>query len=142
MASEPKHFLDKYPPGLIFGGNMDGHDIVGYCHNPRHRGYLRSAQLREHDCLQKQCKFLERNESSRFFREQHFKKRRKNILKNVEQLWRLNLISAKVYMTLDSDIKATKTLQELEALLTKPIEVSIVLQDLFRFGKIYEEENE
>lgn len=138
---EPKLFEEKYPPGLIMGGSMENHDIVGYCHNPVHKGYLRRAQLKDHECLTRQCEYLERNELSRYFMEQYFKKVRKTALKNVERLWRTNLISATLYMELGDAIRKAKTMSELDAVLERRVEIPVIIKDLFRFGQIYEEEH-
>ena len=138
---EPKLFEEKYPPGLILGGNMENHDIVGYCHNPVHKGYLKRSQLKDHECLGRQCEFLEKNELSRYFMDQYFKKRKKIALKNIERLWRTNLISATIYMELQDAVRGANNSDELEAILDKRIEIPVVIRDLFRFGQIYEEEH-
>ena len=137
----PKIFEEKYPPGLILGGNMENHDIVGYCHNPAHKGYLKRSQLKDHECLGRQCEFLEKNELSRYFMDQYFKKRKKIALKNIERLWRTNLISATIYMELQDAVRGANNSDELEAILDKRIEIPVVIRDLFRFGQIYEEEH-
>ena len=37
------------------------HDIIGYCSNLTHKGYLTKKLMKEHDCLNKECKYLQKN---------------------------------------------------------------------------------
>lgn len=41
--------------------------IVGWCHNHLHKGAVNRSLLEEHDCLGKQCPFLEKNRESPFW---------------------------------------------------------------------------
>lgn len=43
--------------------------IVGYCHNIIHPGKLTKPILEKHDCLGKQCPFLEKYEESSYWQE-------------------------------------------------------------------------
>ena len=47
----------------VDGNYMDGDstNIIGYCHNLTHRGVITAKSLKEHDCLAKNCTFLEKN---------------------------------------------------------------------------------
>ena len=33
-------------------------NAVAYCHNPSHLGYLSPAIMKDHQCMQKHCKYL------------------------------------------------------------------------------------
>ena len=41
-------------------GQSNYENAVGFCHHAKHVGYLNERLLKQHDCLGKQCKFLER----------------------------------------------------------------------------------
>ena len=53
---------------------------IGYCHCRIHKGYLDCKLLKKHQCLNKQCTFLERYEHP--FWEERLKK------KNAKQIYR------------------------------------------------------
>jgi len=59
LASHPKRCIDrKY---------RDGTKIIGYCWCSIHKGYLTVPLLRQHDCLGKQCRFLQRFDDTPFW---------------------------------------------------------------------------
>lgn len=41
-------------------GQSSYENAVGFCHNAKHVGYLSKNLVKQHDCLGKHCKFLER----------------------------------------------------------------------------------
>ncbi len=43
-------------------------NILGWCHNKIHEGAVNRSLLEKHDCLGKNCPFLERNEQSSFWK--------------------------------------------------------------------------
>ena len=52
---------------------------VGYCHYHLHRGYVDAAIMKEHGCLKKQCKYLQKNKNHPYWekREERKKLRKK-----------------------------------------------------------------
>jgi len=65
---------------LINGLNTT-HTPVGYCNCNTHKGYLSTTLLKQHECLQKQCPFLEAFETHEFWREKERKKQRRGARK-------------------------------------------------------------
>lgn len=59
---------------------------IGYCHNPNHRGYLSVNLLKNHKCLEKQCRYLEVHKDHPYWvsrkRRRNDKKLREYIRKN------------------------------------------------------------
>lgn len=51
--------------------------IIGYCYCTTHMGYLTTILLRRHQCLEKKCPFLKRNDEAPFWREYYLKEERK-----------------------------------------------------------------
>jgi len=58
--------------------------IIGYCHCRLHKGYLNSYILKEHECLKKNCFYLEKYEDRPFWTQREKKKEKKQ--KNKEQM--------------------------------------------------------
>lgn len=57
-----------------FVGQTTKERAVGYCHNPNHRGYLSRKNLKNHECLKKQCKYLHKYEDHKFWIDREKKK--------------------------------------------------------------------
>jgi len=43
-------------------------DPVAYCHYWRHKGFLGKNMMKQHQCLSKECKYLEKIESHSFWK--------------------------------------------------------------------------
>lgn len=67
---------NKYNVCLI-NGEWDYSKPVGYCWLNGHRGYLNEALLKSHNCRQKQCPFLKKNETHGYWIEKERIKREK-----------------------------------------------------------------
>ena len=68
----------------LIGGayaRVDTHSLVGYCHNELHKGFLTITIMNEHDCIGKECSFLEKFEDYPFW----VKKRRKEEQKQISK---------------------------------------------------------
>lgn len=52
--------------------------LVGICHNPIHKGYLSVTLLNKHDCIDKECRYLERFEDYPYWVRQRNKESEKN----------------------------------------------------------------
>jgi len=68
---------DKNSPKRFIDGIERRKQPVGYCNSRMHPGYLRERDLKVHECLGKQCPFLEKNEESPYWRQREIKKARK-----------------------------------------------------------------
>jgi len=53
----------------FFRGQPPKDSAVGYCHNPEHRGYLSKRNLKKHECLRKQCRYLHKYEEHPYWAE-------------------------------------------------------------------------
>lgn len=42
---------------------------AGYCHNKSHKGYLSVKMIKKHECLRKQCPFLEKYEDHEYWKQ-------------------------------------------------------------------------
>jgi hypothetical protein len=52
-------------------------DVVGFCHCDVHKGYLNSTLLKKHECIEKNCSFLEKYEGFPFWLQYAAKQREK-----------------------------------------------------------------
>ncbi len=62
----------------------------GICHNPTHRGYLVAKAIKEHDCIVKNCKYLQKLDHD-YWRQRERKRLEKKAMKLYGQLnprWR------------------------------------------------------
>lgn len=48
-------------------GQPKAKNTIAYCHNIRHLGALSKDMLKQHQCLQKNCRFLEKNEEHSYW---------------------------------------------------------------------------
>ena len=60
----------------LYGSEFEKNRACGYC--VHHRKYLTVKQLRQHECLQKQCYYLKKNEQHDWWRQrEQIKQKRK-----------------------------------------------------------------
>ena len=73
----------------IDGNHCEAKHVVGYCHCRLHKGHLTKKLLDAHDCLHKNCVYLERNNEHPFFMQRNknrdAKKQAKLMRKQMEQ---------------------------------------------------------
>lgn len=60
--------------GYYFKGQPSKEHAIGYCHNPKHMGYLSKNNLKNHKCLAKQCPYLHKYEEKQFWIDREKKK--------------------------------------------------------------------
>ncbi len=48
-------------------GQPNKSNTIGFCHNYIHSGALSEAMVRQHECIQKNCKFFEKNLENRYW---------------------------------------------------------------------------
>lgn len=64
---------------------IDTKSVIGYCHCSKHKGYLNVSLLKSHDCIKKECVYLEKFEDYPFWvnymNSQKAKERRKQAKK-------------------------------------------------------------
>lgn len=130
MNSPPKPFEERYFPKTISGGLIDGHDVVGYCHYSGHQGYLLNKHLKEHDCLQKECHYLEKNNASRYFMNLDFLKNKRKISKKLKRLWDAGIMPANVYMMCDNLLRDISSQKELDNFYEKQIQITVDVKSL------------
>ena len=70
---------------FFFRGQTFKDRAVGYCHNPKHMGYLSLRNLKKHKCLAKQCKYLHKYEENPYWEERERIKAEKKARKKREQ---------------------------------------------------------
>jgi len=73
--------LDNRPKCFIDGKYRESATIIGYCHCKTHKGYLTMKLLRQHECLSKQCRFLQRFEEEPFWTQQEKMKAKRKLRK-------------------------------------------------------------
>lgn len=64
--SDDKEYIEIKP---IIGERIyvQKKQVVGYCHFPEHRGSITKTTLKSHDCLKKECHFLEKYEDNPYW---------------------------------------------------------------------------
>lgn len=64
-------------------------NVMGYCHFFKHRGYITRSILKNHECVKKQCSFLQKNTSNPYWtaveRIQAAEKRKKETAKRLKR---------------------------------------------------------
>lgn len=130
MNSPPKAFEERYNQRTISGGLIEGHDVVGYCHFSGHQGYLLTKHLKEHECLQKECHYLEKNNASRYFMNLELLKDKRKIAKKLKRLWDAGILPANVYMMCDNLLKDITTQKELDKFYEKQIPITVDVKSL------------
>ncbi len=69
-------------------GQPDKKGTIAYCHNIKHRGALSKRMVKQHECIQKNCRFFEKNLENPYWADRdHYrdhKKRDKKIRKCLE----------------------------------------------------------
>ena len=68
--------------------------IIGFCHCRLHKGYLNASILKEHECLRKNCFYLEKYEDRPFWVQRE--KAKENKLKSKEKMKALGFSYFKV----------------------------------------------
>ena len=48
-------------------GQPKKEDAIAYCHNIKHMGALSKKMVKQHECIQKSCKFFEKNLKSMYW---------------------------------------------------------------------------
>ena len=64
----------------LYGSEMDISRACGYCH--LHHKHLTVKQLRQHDCLKKQCFHLEKHEEHAWWKQRESMKQKRKDRKN------------------------------------------------------------
>ena len=59
----------------LYGSEFDKCRSCGYCHH--HRKHLTVKQLKQHECLQKQCNHLQKNEEHGWWKQRAKRKQRR-----------------------------------------------------------------
>lgn len=60
-------------------------EIIGFCHNKLHKGHLTQKLIKQHECLEKQCKYLEKYTDKPFWKHLEKKKLAKQNHKNYKK---------------------------------------------------------
>jgi hypothetical protein len=68
----------------LYGSEFDKNRSCGYCLH--HRCYLTVKQLRQHDCLKKQCYHLQKNEQHDWWRQRSVMKQKRKERKEILDL--------------------------------------------------------
>lgn len=69
----------------FFRGQTLKERAIGYCHNPKHMGYLSLKNMKNHKCLAKQCRYLHKYEDHPYWAEKERKKAEKKARKKGER---------------------------------------------------------
>ena len=69
----------------FFRGQTTKERAVGYCHNPKHMGYLSKNNLKQHKCLAKNCMYLHKYEDRQFWKDREKRKADKKARKRDER---------------------------------------------------------
>ena len=72
MRYMPKRYIDR---------KYRTKDPIGYCWYYMHRGYLNTKLMREHECLEKECKYLQKYETHPYWEEVEREKEKKRLRK-------------------------------------------------------------
>jgi len=123
-------FSEKYKPKTIHGGLIENGEIVGYCHLYKHPGYLLSKHIKSHDCLRKECPWLEKNLDSEYFKSRQLVKEKKQIADRLMDLRLVHCISQRTYDIWRNKLKNVNTLEDLQKFKDSKIPVELTISYL------------
>lgn len=123
-------FSEKYKPKTIHDGLIENGEIVGYCHLYKHPGYLLSKHIKSHDCLRKECPWLEKNLDSEYFKLRQLVKEKKQLADRLMNLWLNHYISQRTYDIWRNKLKNVNTPEDLQEFKDNKIPVEITISDL------------
>lgn len=66
---------------VSFMSNQTQHMPVGWCNYRKHRGKLSLKQMKSHECLKKQCKYLKKNDNHPYWNQREQNKQAKKARK-------------------------------------------------------------
>ena len=72
------HNPDRHPQKMK---NQTHGEPVGWCSHNKHRGKLSVRQMKNHECLKKQCRFFTKNEAHSYWAERESRKQKKKAKK-------------------------------------------------------------
>jgi len=78
-------------------GGLVNKEMVGYCHLEGHPGYLTVKLMGKHECLKKDCPFLEKNPDHDFWHCKEFSKRKRQLRKSLDSAFKNDVLSASDY---------------------------------------------
>lgn len=134
INSPPKEFCDKYCPRTISGGLIDSKDLAGYCHYDAHKGYLLQKHIKEHQCVAKECHYLEKNLSSDYFNNYYFTRKKRKIEKRLKALCNDHVISVSAYMNYSTMLKNVKNNDELEDFYELRVQIETDMKSLLEIN--------
>ena len=67
----------------LYGSEFDKNRACGFCRH--HSCYLTVKQVRQHECLKKQCYYLQKNESHDWWRQRDVMKQKRKSKKSITQ---------------------------------------------------------
>ena len=70
------YFNEEKEAWRLINGDFTTHEPLAYCCERIHRGYLTKNLIDSHQCLQKQCMHLHKNESHPYWEQMARKKKR------------------------------------------------------------------
>ena len=80
--------ISPYKPKKRFMSGQPGkQDTIAYCHNFKHRGALSKSMVKQHQCLQKNCNFFEKNSENPYWYERNCYRQNKNREKKVRKFF-------------------------------------------------------
>ena len=123
-------FEERYAPRTINGGQIECKDVVGYCHCNTHPGYLLTKQLKDHECLKKECPWFEKNADSVYFRRKQLSHEKRKIAQKLKKLWLAHYIRQHTYDLWRNRLKKVENLSDLNKFKKLKIPVEFAIDDL------------
>ena len=85
--------------GKVMDGKAEGSAAVAYCDNPTHKGELTQRLIREHNCISKECPYLQKYERNIFW----CQKSVANVVRKAKKSGKFIQINNRVFATYDID---------------------------------------
>ena len=70
---------------VYFNGQTTKERALGYCHNPKHKGYLTHKIIQQRGCTKKGCKYFHKYEDHPFWQKKKAAKEKKKLMKKMLQ---------------------------------------------------------
>lgn len=83
MRNTKKSLPTYCPTCYINGSKCNKKNCIGYCHNAIHRGYLSLALMKQHKCIERECKYFKKIKNSYYW--MHKEKAKKKFNENKQR---------------------------------------------------------
>ena len=80
--TKSKEYAKSSRGNTWMNGQSNEKNAIAFCHNPKHVGYLNCSLMKNHRCLEKQCRYLQKYEEKEYWIKKSIKQALKKLRKH------------------------------------------------------------